>query len=207
MIAGGTACAPLPPPKTVYRDSATLIELRMDRGAGEGHSHPAMISSDVMKRVLAGIRVQPNRDPIISLATGEPEVTPAFTALEVQTLAPYLTEALATASPQELVTFYRRVSDPSIGLGVTSGGLFLQDKNLYFILANFRNRPSDVLSQAVLYEVDPVDDPLLSLRAMSFSLSFSSPVPVVHPRYREPWRYVDPGKVLVLNINLLPEVP
>lgn len=207
LLGSAIACSSLPPPRAVYRDLSTAVELRADPQAGLGHSHPVTITPEQMTRILSGVRVQKRGDPILSAVTGQPEVVPAFSAAEVQALAPHLSHALAMASPQELVTFYRRYSDASLGLGITSGGLFVQDHALYLILANYRNRPSDVMSQAVTYEVDPVDDPLLSLKAMSFSVSFSPPEAGSQPALRERWRYVDPGKVVVVDLERLQRQP
>jgi len=63
------------------------------------------------------------------------------------------------------------------------------------------------MSQAVTYEVDPVDDPLLSLKAMSFSVSFSPPEAVSQPASQERWRYIDPGKVVVVDLEQLRRQP
>ena len=158
-----------------------------------------------MTTLLRGIRVQNRPDPILGLVTGRPETMTAFSSNEIDVLAPQLSDALASAGPRELVTFYRRVSDAGIGLGVTSGGLFVQDHYLYFVLANYRNRPADVMSQAVTYEIDPSDDPLLSLRAMSFAVSFTPPEAVAGSESKERWRYVDPGKLIVVDLQRLPD--
>lgn len=200
-------CASLPPPQVVYHDALTAVQLRADPRAEYGHSHPAVISPEQMTQILDGVRVQNRRDPLLSLMTGQPEAIPAFSTGEIRDLAPQLSKALAMATPQELVTFYRRVSDSEVGLGVTSGGLFVQEGNLFFILANHRNRPSDVMSQAVTYELDPADDPLLSLQAMSFAVSFAPAEAEVPRGARRPWRYVDPGKVVVVNLQRLPKQP
>lgn len=165
------------------------------------------MTSGRIAQILFGIRVKKRGDPIIGIVTGQPEGLQAFSNAEVEALAPALSRALAVATPQEMVTFYRRYSDANLGLGVTSGGLFLEGHQLYFVLANFRNRPSDVLSQAVTYEFDPLTDPLMSLKAMSFAALFvpqeallPSDVPLV-------WSYEDPGKFFVVDLDRLPPEP
>lgn len=202
------ACTTLPPPRSVHRDSLTAIELRADPQAGSGHSHPATVTSTQMRTILKGMRVQKRGDPIVSLVTGEAEAMPAFSATEVEALAPRLSQALSMALPGEIVTFYRRYSDANVGLAVTSGGLFLRDHYVYLILANHRNRPSDVMghSQAMVYEIDPAEDPLFSLKALSFAVSFTPEIAVeLKPRW--PWEYRDPGKTVVVNLDWLDHQP
>jgi hypothetical protein len=191
----------------MYQDEATLIQLRADPQAGSGHSHPAVITAGRMAQILSGVRVQTRGDPILGIVTGKPEETPAFSIVEIEILAPAWSKALASASPHEIATFYRRYSDANLGLGVTSGGLFIEGHQLYFVLANFRNRPSDVLSQAVTYEFDPVTDPLMSLRALSFAALFSPAEALVPPDVPLVWRYVDPGKFFVVDFDRLPPEP
>ncbi len=198
-------CESLPPPRTVYQDPLTAIQLRVDRQAGQGHHHPATIPAAQMARILDGIRVQKRGDPILSLVTGQPEIVPAFSSAEIQTLAAPLSHALTMASPQELVTFYRRYSDTNVGLAVTSGGLFVQDQHVYIILANARNRPADVMghSQAFAHEIDPVDDPLLSLKPGGFAVRFTPAEAVAQDSSRRDLSYPDPGKVLVIDLDRL----
>jgi len=202
------ACASLPPPRVIHRDPMTAIELRADSQAGNGHSHPATVTSTQMRAVLSGIRVQRRGDPIFSLVTGEAEVGPAFSSTEVEALAPRLSQAFSMASPQEIVTFYRRYSDTNVGLAVTSGGLFVRDHFLYLILANHRNRPSDAMghSQAMVHEIDPVDDPLLSIKPRSYAVSFSPDI-AVEPNPSWPWEYMDSGKTVVVDLEWLNHKP
>lgn len=160
-----------------------------------------------MAQILFGIRVKKRGDPLVSIVTGQPEVLQAFSNAEVEALAPALSRALAVATSQELVTFYRRYADATLGLGVTSGGLFLEGHQLYFVLANFRNRPSDVLSQAVTYEFDPLADPLMSLRAMSFAAFFVPPEALLPSDFPLVWSYEDPGKFFVVDLDRLPPEP
>src|SRR5688572_19471390 len=155
LMASSCSHMDLPPSRTVYNDAVTLVSLRTDPKSGEfGHSHPARLTSEQMRIVLSGIQVQARKDPILSLVTGKPEPVPAFSVEEVRTLAPALSRALDMASPREVITFYRRVSDETVGLGFTTGGLFVEHRAVYFILANHRNRPSDGMghAQAVTYE-------------------------------------------------------
>lgn len=208
LIAGSLlACESGPATRPVYQDPITSVQVREDRLAGSGHSHPAVMTAGRMAQILFGIRVKKRGDPVIGILTGQPEEAQAFSNQEVETLAPALSRALAIAAPQEIVTFYRRYSDPGLGLGVTSGGLFLEGHQLYVVLANFRNRPSDVQSQAIANEFDPVTDPLMSLRAMSFAAVFTPASALVPPDVPLVWRYEDPGKFFVVDLDRLPPEP
>lgn len=207
MVGSLVACESLPPPRLVYQDPATQVQVRHDRLAGSGHSHPAVITAGRMAQILFGVRVRKRGDPVLSIMTGRPEEVQAFSNAEVEALAPALSKALAVASSQEIVTFYRRYSDAGLGLGVTSGGLFMEGHQLYFVLANFRNRPSDVQSQAIANEFDPVTDPLMSLRAMSFAALFVPAEALVPSEVPRVWSYEDPGKFLVVDLDRLPPEP
>lgn len=200
----GVGCNSLPPPRPVYQDQLTSIQLQVDVQAGVGHSHPASISPEHMAGILAGIRVQRLQDPVFRLVTGEKPVGPAFSAEEIRVMAPQLSRALALATPQEVVTFYRRFSNANVGLAVTSGGLFVRDGRLYLVLANHRALPSDLMRQVnPAYEIDPVDAPLMALRAGDFKLSFWPPETEVHlPDGQRGWNYPDPAKVLVVDLTL-----
>jgi len=199
-----SACEALPQPRLAYQDEATLVQLRHDPQAGSGHSHPVKVAAERMAQVLQEVRIQKRGDPVFGIVTGQPEERPAFSTAEIQTLAPALSQALALASPQEIVTFYRRTSDQVASVGVTSGGLFMEGHQLYFVLANHRNRPSDVMSQAVSTEFDPAADPLMSLKARSYSVKFRAPHALVSDETPLVWRYVDPGKFIVIDLDRLP---
>lgn len=206
-LGGLAACESVPDPRLAYQDQTTMVQLRNDPQAGSGHSHPSTVTVERMTQVLRGVRVQRRGDPILSLVTGKSEELPAFSSAEIQILAAALSQALAVASPYEMVTFYRRNSEGNGGVGSTSGGLFMEGHQLYFVLANFRNRPSDVMSQAVSYEFDPMADPLMSLRARSFSITFSHTGALVPSNEPLVWKYVDPGKFFVVDLDRLPPEP
>jgi hypothetical protein len=196
----------VPAPRIVFNDAVTVVGLRADSKSGEfGHSHPARMTTEQMRVVLNGIRVQDRKDPILSLVTGTPDPVPAFSVAEIRTLAPALSKALEIANPKELVTFYRRVSDETVGLGFTTGGCFVEHRALYFVLANHRNRPSDGMghAQAVTYEFDPVKDPLFSIRASGYKVLFSPSEAAVSKELWPQWDYVDPGKVVVVDLDRL----
>jgi hypothetical protein len=199
-----SACAAGPAPRVLYKDATTVVQVQHDVHARSGNSHPATLSVQTIKQVLTGLRVQRRGDIVLSLVTGEEEAVPAFSNGEIDDLAPRISQALANATPTELVGFYRRVSDSGLGLGVTSGGTLVRDGLLYVVLANHRSRFSDAMREGLSYEVDPIRDPLLSLRSRAFKLTFVTDRAVAHPV--KPWDYIDSGKVVVLDIQTLESV-
>lgn len=203
MLTVQFGCSSPPPPRTSYQDPITSIRLYVDERAGTGHSHPAQITADQMARVLSGIRVVPRTGFIGSLITGQPQANPAFSSSEIQILAPRLSRAMAEATPQELVTFYRRFSDASVGLAITSGGMFLQDHFLYVVLANNRNLPTEGMNQNMVTDFDPVDSPLIPISRTSFRLEFNPTTAIVPPDQRQSWPYIDEGRILALDLQQL----
>ena len=195
------ACASTPPPKTVFQNVRTAIQLHKDPQAGTGHSHPANLQVEQMVRVLSGIRVQKDRQAVHRMLAGEEDTVAAFTVAEALTLAPHFSKALSTAKPDELVTFYRRVSDASTSLAYTTGGLFMREGLLYFVLANYRQSPSDAMSLGIpAYEIDPYDVPLMSLRRAGYIVTFSPKEAEVHPVADQwQWNFPDKGKLVVIN--------
>lgn len=200
VISLGVGCTTDPTPRAVYQDSATSVRIQVDRRAGPGHSHPAQISPDVIQHVLNGVRVQSRKALVPSIVTGEAPLVPAFSQEERIALAPHLSQALARARPEELVTFYRRISNASVGLAITSGGLFVHGQHLYVILANDRTLPSEGLHGVVVSEIDPIDSPLLPISRKSFRATFEPATSIVPEDERWAWFYIDEGRVVVLDL-------
>jgi hypothetical protein len=138
------------------------------------------------------------------LFSGEADLQAAFKGDEAWNLAPHLVKAFEAAKPDELVTFYQRISDSSTGLAYTSGGLFKRGDVIYFILANCRQGPADTMSTVVpAHEIDPVDEPLLSLRRAGYSVSFMPNEAEVHPTEGQwQWKFPDPGKIVIVDTTL-----
>ncbi len=193
-------CTTAPPPRVVYQDSATAVRIQIDSKAGKGHSHPAQVSPDVIRHVLNGVRIQSRKSFVPSILTGEAPLVAAFSQEEQTFLAPHLSQALAEAKPEELVTFYRRVSTPVVGLAITSGGLFVHDRHLYVILANDRTLPAEGMSQSIVSEIDPVENPLLPISRTSFRATFVPATSIVPEDERWAWPYIDPGRLVVIDL-------
>jgi hypothetical protein len=200
MVSLMSGCATGPLPRTVYQDSATIVRIQFDNKAGQGHGHPAQIGSDAVRHVLHGMRTQPRKSFVPSILTGEAPLSAAFSNEEEGLLATHLSRALAEVKPDELVTFYRRVSTPAVGLAITSGGLFVHDRHLYVILANSRTLPSEGMSQSIVSEIDPVDNPLLPISRTAFRASFEPATSIVPEDERWVWPYIDEGRVVVIDL-------
>lgn len=200
MVSLMSGCATGPPPRPVYQDRATMIKIQFDRKAGQGHSHPAALSPDIIRHVLRGMRVRSRSSFVPSLLTGEASLGAAFSKEEEDVLVPHLIRALAEAKPDELVTFYRRISTPAVGLAITSGGLFVHGRHLYVILANNRTKPAEGMSQSVVSEIDPVESPLLPISRTSFHAAFVPATSLVPEDEQWNWPYIDPGRVLVIDL-------
>lgn len=200
MVSLISGCATGPPPRAVYQDPATIIRIQSDSKAGQGHAHPATISPDAMRYVLHGMRIQSRNSFVPSILTGEASLVAAFSKEEQDVLGPRLSRALAEAGPDELVTFYRRVSTPAVGLAITSGGFFVHGRHLYVILANNRTMPSEGMSQSIVTEIDPVDSPLLPISRTAFRATFVPATSMVPEDERWLWPYIDQGRVVVIDL-------
>lgn len=194
-------CTTTPLPRPIYRDMATIIAIQQDTKAGTGHNHPAQISPDLLQQVLGGIHIQSRKSfPGSSLITGGSQPTAAFSKEDLAICTPHLSQGLAKAQPSELVTFYRRISTSSVGLGITSGGLFVRGQHLYVILANARTLPSEGMREGLLSEIDPVENPLLPISRTSFRATFMPATSLVPEDERWAWPYIDQGRVVVIDL-------
>ena len=129
--------------RVVYEDPANFIRIEKDPTVFVElphtlHSHPAFISQDTFKDILKGLAVREHRTAVQVLIAGEAAKEPAFRDAEVELLAPRLSEALALADPSERVTYYLSHPQTSIKREITTGGLYVRDGRLHFILGNHR---------------------------------------------------------------------
>lgn len=199
LLAG---CAVSPPPKVVMENGLTRIEIRGDERATRPHAHPAALSPEAMRALLGGMRIQVQTDRLFGVVNGWSAPLPVFSTTDLAAIATPLAEALAQAAPNEIVTFYRKVNDASVGLAYTTGGLFVQDGLAYIIMANFRSLPVDAIVPAVPgYMIDPIDRPLLTLGRKFYRLSHAQEQSDVH---LPDWQERHPAeKTLVVNLALL----
>jgi len=145
------------------------LEARYGHGQSHGYDsagmpfdHPKSFHLAEVEKILKGIRVQP-RKGLLTLGATESGPKEAFTESERRLLAPSLVEALAKARRDEWVLFFLSHlrggdSDHRGGPGVTeatSGGFFVEGRQLHFVLANYRHAVS---MPSILDQIR--DDPL-----------------------------------------------
>lgn len=195
-------CAASSAPIVVYDTPQESVTLRFDPYAGSGHSHPATVTPHRMSQILKGLSVS-KRDTLgLGGLLGGRESAPAFTPSEIATLATFLSEALRKASASDLATFYLVSVDPTLGRLVTSGGVFVRDGLMTVIVANFLTPPSSGAYEATAYEIDNRDTPLMPIARYRFKVDFS-PGEALAPKQESERRYVDPAKMVVIDLSRL----
>lgn len=200
-------CVSEPPPIVIYENRRDSVWLKFDPEAtGAGHSHPYSITTEQMAKVLRGIWVH-NRDVIAGFGLfAEEEGSPAFSPAEVIMLSIYLSEAFRKASPKDMATLYLTTGDQRSGRLITSGGLFVRDGRLYFILANSRTSPSSVQYENT-YEFEARDEPLIPIAKKKFYVGFSPKeawIPNSKFRGKDGYeRYLDESKLVMIDLQQL----
>ncbi len=197
-----TGCATISPPKVILDNALTRVEIRTDERANHLHAHPTSVSPEALRTLLSGVRIQVKSEQLIGVVTGWTDSVSVFSSTDLTAIVEPLSKALAQASPTDIVTFYRKIADTSVGLAYTSGGIFVQDDLVYVVVANFRSLPSDAIIRDVPgYLTDAIHHPLLTLGRKYYRLSHQQTQAEVHltdwsERYEE-------GKTLVVNLSLL----
>lgn len=152
---------------TIYDQPDAFVRLETDRTIDllNSHTHPVHLSPEHLALLLGGIVFE---EPWAKLPLyddlSQPRRHPAFTESEISLFAPLLATALAKATPEELVTFYRSTSRSGSQRDVTSGGLYVQGEDLHLVLANYR---SPTHYSADIGVADTLDDRLTPLRALA----------------------------------------
>jgi hypothetical protein len=137
-------CAvPHTPSRLIYEDPTSFVRLEPDHFVlpewlPSHHSHPFSIGPDEMAGFLKRFLVREHRIRLQVMFSGEAPREPVFRDGEIGALAPRLSEALAQAKPDELVTFYVSHPQTSIKREITSGGVYVMGYELHFILGNWR---------------------------------------------------------------------
>jgi hypothetical protein len=156
------------PPQTIYESPSRFVRLEIDHTVGGGHSHPADLTTVEMAAVLQGLIIN---EPVMLIPSlpffpkdKEPPRHPAFTSAEIIFFAPLLVQALKTATPDQIVTFYQSTPHTAIIRRVTSGGIFLDGDDLHIIISNYRS-PTHYASD--LGMADTHDDRLMPLRSIT----------------------------------------
>ncbi len=212
ILLGGlfAGCVTEPPPIVIHEEPNSSIWLMFDPEAGRpGHSHPAAFTPDQMELVLKGVSVV-DRNRVIGeareLFAHDQDLTQAFSAAQIKTLAPLLAQAFKKASPVDLVTFYLLTGEKERGKVVTSGGLFVRKGRLYVILANFRTSPATKIYETT-YELDARDMPLLPVARFLYLVGFKPKeawIPNGEVRGKDGYeRYLDESKLIIIDVDRL----
>jgi hypothetical protein len=176
------ACAiPQVPSRTVYEDPVNYVRLEEDPGVlpewpPSHHAHPAAISPDTLRTILSGLKIQEHRIPPQRWIQGEAPLVPAFTDEQVGLLSVQLAEALAEAKYDERVTFYLSQPQTSAKRIITSGGLYVQDSELHFLLGNWQI-VYGIPTYGMIYDRRY---PMRPTAAKGFDLFFEQPEAVKH---------------------------
>ncbi|MFM8552843.1 MAG: hypothetical protein ACKOCD_11150 [Nitrospiraceae bacterium] len=203
-------CVTEPPPIVIHEEPNSSIWLMFDPEASRpGHSHPATFTAEQMERVLTGVSLV-DRNRVIGeareLFAHDQDLTQAFSAAQIKTLAPLLAQAFKKASPVDMVTFYLLNYDASKGKLITSGGLFVRGGRLYVMLANCRTAPSTKIYETA-HEVEARDMPLLPVARFLYIVGFKPKeawIPNGEVRGKDGYeRYLDESKLIVIDLNRL----
>lgn len=195
LLSGLFSCQNRPPTVAIYEAPSEFVRLELDHTIGGSHSHPGNITANEMTVILSGVMIEePTRLLPSSVFTGndkEPQRHPAFSAAEIAFLAPLLAKGLESASPEEIVTFYRINQQPGTIDHVTSGGVFIHGDELHFVLSNYRSPTCYPPDAETMKYVDGRSTPLQSIAPQETKLDFqpiSALVPSQRGFFRNPFR-------------------
>jgi hypothetical protein len=137
-------CAiPIVPYRSVYEDPVNYVRLEADDSVlpewpPSQHLHPKVMRVEDVSRILGGISVQEHRVWLQRWLQGEASLVPAFRPEELVLLSQQIADALAEARQDERVTFYLSQPQTSVKRIITTGGLYVHDTELHFILGNWQ---------------------------------------------------------------------
>ncbi|NJL18372.1 MAG: hypothetical protein HC938_15610 [Nitrospira sp.] len=191
-----TACQNRPfPTEAIYEDQSLFVRLAVDQTIGGGHSHPASLTTEEMTAVLSGLMIEEPGSliPSVPLPGKDKESPrhPAFRTEEIASLAPLLARGLNTARPEEVVTFYWITQQPAPIEHVTSGGVFINDGHLHFLLSNYRSPTRYPPDAETMQSLDGRSTPLQSLVPQDTLLTFDPITALVPPEqgfFKNPFR-------------------
>lgn len=152
---------------TLYNSPHAFVRLEADPATGQDavHSHPVTVTPNEIAAVLHGMTIEEpkTRMPIYD-DMSIPRHHRAFDENTIAFLAPLLSEGLAKATPEEVITFYLSKDRSGGSREVTSGGLFVHGEDLHFVLANYRSSTNYMSDFGA---ADVMDDRLTPMRSMS----------------------------------------
>jgi hypothetical protein len=147
-------------------DKTVGMEITYREGSFE-HSHPAILTSELLDKVLQQIKVEP-ASLLSRIAGGSSEIQEAFSREQREFLSQNLSQAFSQATPLETVTFYWANPRGNGIWEITSGGLYLKDNELHLVLPNYRQTvPAKTPPQMPRSDpLSPLGEPLHSLTAL-----------------------------------------
>jgi hypothetical protein len=152
-------CASPPRPELTIHDSPRgLVYLEQIPGTSFQATHPITLEAGLITSALRGIQVRDDRNTLQTLFASRPEAARAFSDEEAEFLAPFISTALAKASPDQRIGFRINqtasspdskkegaapgLSEPPATLApeeITSGVLFAYGRSLQLHLTRFRS--------------------------------------------------------------------
>ena len=208
VFTAGCATAHVPP-RTIVETNEVLVRLEPTRNLGSssglvGASHPVALTTDQVKLLLASISAR-MKVGLLSSFLGTPETPRLFDNADLDRLVPAIQEALARATPEEIVVFLRTRNPKGPLVEVTSGTLSVRNKILAISVSNFRHpvriAPSDVGATDRLSDVRETlgyvqTSPWISVGEQDFAVFFDDSNYQVTPRSGSLLRY--PERTLAL---------
>ncbi|MGE0473296.1 MAG: hypothetical protein AB7P17_06650 [Nitrospirales bacterium] len=124
----------------IYEDRDTLVRLepirRIPALSEVGLAHPVALTQLQIESLLTSISAR-NKIGLLGSFKGTPGVPRLFGKDDIDILSESLQEAFAKANSQEVIVFYRAKNGENSRQLVTSGMMFVQERNLVVSVANF----------------------------------------------------------------------
>ena len=158
--------------RVVHQDPSGFVSLESPLSGETAqitpYRHPVQFTEQEMAAVLQSVVAQREMSSIrYYVLRQDPKPEPVFTTQEIQLLNPRLVAAFSKARPEEVVVFFLNQPRQDGVLEITSGGLFVQDERLYFLLANLR-APVTTASKAERareHPLSPLSEPDFEMKA------------------------------------------
>ncbi len=181
-----TACSyPTLMTLTIFETPSRSVHLTVDPTIylDSDFSHPVAIPADTMKALLGGlVIIEPVSFFSWPFKENKSPRHPLFSDADIRFWAPLLAKALDSATPEEMVTFYQSDDISAVSREVTSGGLFVKDQLLYFILTNYRAPSQFMADYGTADTLDDRRNPLRSMAPQQVTLQFEPDRLVVAPQ-------------------------
>ena len=133
-----SGCALTPTIRTpIHESDRGIVALRTFSDPNFQASHPKDFEPSIISRVLKGLYVREQREPLARFLTDDESPIPAFSTNQITFLSPHLNSALSQATAEEQITFLL-TETMSNQLARTEGILFIQGPILHLALTHYR---------------------------------------------------------------------